>query len=84
MAKHDLPQGLERFMSTLVELRDMIDEFQARATADNWADASKMLLAIEALGRAGARLYNAQKVMAGGGPFSLRDVVRGMRKGQQL
>ena len=82
MAKQSFEQATERFMGGLIELREMIDAFEARTAADNCADESEMLMTIEALGRAGARLYNAQKAMAEGGPFSLHDVVRGMRRDQ--
>ena len=79
MGHENIEQATERFMASVVEIRGRIDDYLSRVAADDWKDAAELLITIQEIGRAGARVYNATKAMAGGSPFSLDDVVRSLR-----
>jgi hypothetical protein len=79
MANQGIEQAAERFIQSVVEMRSRIDDYMTRTAADDWADEAELLMAIREIGKAGARVYNTTKAMAGGSPFSLDDVVRTMR-----
>lgn len=80
MASQKFENKLHRFIEALAEMDEMIADFSARSQSADFVKDPEFLSAIEALGRAGARIYNAQKAMAGDAS-SLRNVKLQFPKG---
>lgn len=82
MSKATIEESTERFHNSIVEMRSRIELYLTKIEADDWTDELELLATIAELGKAGARIYNATKPLAGDSPFSLDTVVKQLRRGK--